>query len=59
MGKRGLIVHEATAQIEAAWRAAAEQFYPKIRGGIVPGDMFDKVQQLLREYRSSNGPSKP
>jgi TRAP-type C4-dicarboxylate transport system substrate-binding protein len=59
MKKRGLIVHEATPQIEAAWRKLAEDAYPKIRSTIVPTDLFDQVQQILKEYRSSAGPGKP
>lgn len=53
MKKRGLVVHPVTDQIEAVWRAAAEQAYPKIRGSVVRADMFDRVQALLRQYRGS------
>jgi TRAP-type transport system periplasmic protein len=52
MQKRGLIVHELTPAAEAAWRQVAEGAYPKIRGAIVPADMFDEVQRLLAEYRA-------
>jgi TRAP-type C4-dicarboxylate transport system substrate-binding protein len=51
MQKRGLVVHELTPAAEAAWRQVAESAYPKIRGVIVPADMFDEVQKLLAEYR--------
>jgi TRAP-type C4-dicarboxylate transport system substrate-binding protein len=51
MKKRGLIVHALTPEAEAAWRQMAESIYPKIRGPIVPADLFDEVQQLLQEYR--------
>jgi TRAP-type C4-dicarboxylate transport system substrate-binding protein len=53
MQKRGLKVQHATSDIEAEWRKTAEQVYPKIRGTIVPVEMFDRVQNLLKEYRSS------
>jgi len=53
MKKNGLKVQTATPEIEAAWRKAAEEFYPKIRGKIVPADMFDEVQRLLQEYRKA------
>jgi TRAP-type C4-dicarboxylate transport system substrate-binding protein len=53
MQKRGLRVQRTTPEIEVEWRKAAEEVYPKIRGTIVPADMFDKVQNLLKEYRSS------
>jgi TRAP-type C4-dicarboxylate transport system substrate-binding protein len=55
MKKRGLIVHELTPDQEARWRAAFEELYPDIRGRIVPADMFDEVQRLLKEYRASGG----
>ncbi|MGD0650029.1 MAG: TRAP transporter substrate-binding protein DctP [Verrucomicrobiia bacterium] len=51
MKKRGLVVHELTPEAEAAWRGVAESVYPKIRGALVPADMFDEVQALLKEYR--------
>lgn len=50
--KHGLQVHRATPEAEQAWIAAAEAAYPKIRGRIVPADLFDKIQSLLKEYRS-------
>lgn len=55
MRKRGLVVHEVTPEIESAWRNRCEQFYPNIRGSIVPAEMFDRVRQLLQEYRGSGG----
>lgn len=51
MRKRGLTVHAATPEVEAAWRKAAEEVYPKIRGSIVPAEMFDEVIRLLQEFR--------
>lgn len=53
MRKRGLNVIAVTPETEAIWRKMAEENYPKIRGSIVPDDMFDRVQQLLAEYRES------
>jgi TRAP-type C4-dicarboxylate transport system substrate-binding protein len=50
--KHGLQVHRVTPEAEQAWIAAAEAAYPKIRGRIVPADLFDKVQGLLKEYRA-------
>src|SRR5947199_31730 len=55
MKKRGLIVQEQTVEQEARWRAAAEEIYPDIRGRIVPADIFDEVQRLLKEYRAGGG----
>jgi TRAP-type C4-dicarboxylate transport system substrate-binding protein len=53
MQKRGLQVQAATPEVENAWRTIAQTTYPKIRGTMVPADMFDRVEQLLTEYRDS------
>jgi TRAP-type C4-dicarboxylate transport system substrate-binding protein len=47
-----LIVHHVTPEVEAEWQKTAEEVYGKIRGPIVPADMFDRVRTLLDEYRS-------
>jgi TRAP-type C4-dicarboxylate transport system substrate-binding protein len=51
MQKRGLKVNPMTPAMETEWRTLFETLYPKIRGGLVPADLFDEVQRLLREYR--------
>ena len=56
MKKRGLKVQPLTPEIEAEWRAVAEKAYPMIRGRMVPAELFDEVQQLLREYRAAARP---
>ena len=53
MQKRGLIVHQGTPEIASEWTAMAEQVYPKIRGTMVPAELFDRVQALVAEYRST------
>jgi TRAP-type C4-dicarboxylate transport system substrate-binding protein len=50
--KHGLQVHQVTPRAEKAWIEVAQAAYPRIRGHIVPADLFDKVQSLLKEYRS-------
>jgi len=55
MKKRGLTVHEPTPEQEAKWRAAAEETYPDLRGRIVPADIFDEVERLLKDYRAGGG----
>ena len=52
MKKRGLRVQAVSPELEAEWRAMAEQAYPMIRGKLVPADVFDEVQQGLEEYRA-------
>jgi TRAP-type C4-dicarboxylate transport system substrate-binding protein len=54
MKKRGLQVHTVPPDAEKEWRAYFEGVYPKIRGTLVPADIFDKVQQLLGEYRAAH-----
>ena len=51
MTKRGLKVSRMTPEAEAEWRTLFESVYPKLRGGLVPADMFDEGRRLLREYR--------
>jgi len=51
MQKRGLKTTQLTPAAEAEWRALFDGVYPKIRGSMVPADVFDEVQRLLREYR--------
>ena len=52
MRKRGLIVNPLTPEAEAQWRREIEAAYPKIRGTIVPADIFDEVTNQLALYRA-------
>ncbi|HLP00559.1 MAG TPA: TRAP transporter substrate-binding protein DctP [Opitutaceae bacterium] len=52
MEKRGLKVQKVSPEIEAEWRAISEQVYPKIRGKLVPADIFDEALRLLAECRA-------
>ena len=56
MQKRGLTVYTLTPEAEIEWRKLAASTYPKIRGGLVPAEMFDEVMQLLAEYRAVKTP---
>lgn len=53
MKSRGLTVAPVPPNVAAEWRSLAETFYPKIRGSMVPAEMFDEVTRLLTQYRSS------
>ena len=57
MQKRGLQVHPVKKEAEEEWRRFSEGLYPAIRGHIVPADTFDKVMQLLHDYRATAGAS--
>jgi TRAP-type C4-dicarboxylate transport system substrate-binding protein len=52
MKKRGLKVHPVSAELEAEWRQVSESFYPRIRGRLVPEDVFDEVLKLVKQYRA-------
>lgn len=54
MQKRGLIVHKVTPEAETEWRNMVAQVRNQIRGKLVPSDMFDEAERLLREYRESH-----
>jgi TRAP-type transport system periplasmic protein len=56
MKKKGLQVHTLTPQLEAEWQKMAEEFYPQIRGRLVPATEFDEVQRLLRQFRAKAKP---
>jgi TRAP-type C4-dicarboxylate transport system substrate-binding protein len=51
MQQRGLKVTTPTPDAERAWRELAQASWPKVRGTMVPADMFDRVERLLAEYR--------
>ena len=55
MKKRGLVVHPVTPDLEADWRRMAESVYPKLRGTMVPAEMFDQVRAIVTEYRKQHG----
>jgi TRAP-type C4-dicarboxylate transport system substrate-binding protein len=56
MKKRGLKVQPLTPEARAAWQKLADDVYPRIRGSIVPADLFDEVLHLLKEYRAAHQP---
>jgi TRAP-type C4-dicarboxylate transport system substrate-binding protein len=58
MQKRGLQVHELKPEEVEEWRQYAESVYPRIRGEVVPADMFDEVQRVLEEHRAAGGKKK-
>jgi TRAP-type transport system periplasmic protein len=53
MQKRGLKVQEPTSEVVEQWRKEAEKTYPELRGTVVPAQIFDEVQQRVREYRAA------
>jgi len=59
MKSKGLKVHPVSPELEAQWRAAAEAFYPKLKGKFVPAEIFDEVQRLLAEHRATQRAATP
>jgi TRAP-type C4-dicarboxylate transport system substrate-binding protein len=51
MRKRGLVINPLTAKAEEQWRREMETVYHKIRGTIVPADIFDEVTNQLAMHR--------
>jgi TRAP-type C4-dicarboxylate transport system substrate-binding protein len=54
MQGRGLEVLPLDAEADKAWRALAARAWPHVRGGLVPAEMFDRVQSLLAQYRADH-----
>ena len=51
MEKRGLKVHRPDPATIALWRREAEAAWPKLRGTMVPPDLFDEAKRLRDEAR--------
>lgn len=45
-------VHTPTPEERTQWEALAVELEPKIRGKLVPDQIYDEVQQLLKEFRA-------
>ncbi len=56
MQKRGLNVIRPDSAALAKWRSEAEAAYPKLRGAVVPAEIFDEVVRLRNEFRRSGAP---
>lgn len=54
MEQRGLKVLTLTPDAERAWRNLAQASWPRVRGTMVPAEMFDRVERMLAEYRGKN-----
>lgn len=54
MQKRGLKVHTLDEAGLNEWRTFAEGVHPKVRGKVVPAELFDEVQRLLKEFRATS-----
>jgi TRAP-type transport system periplasmic protein len=55
MVKRGVKVAKVTPQVEEEWRAMIGKVQDRIRGKVVPADVFDEAQRFVKEYRAAGG----
>ncbi|MFO1452171.1 MAG: TRAP transporter substrate-binding protein DctP [Opitutaceae bacterium] len=53
MQKHGLKVTPFPAAATADWQGLKDQVYPKVRGAIVPDEIFDAVEGHLRDFRAT------
>ncbi len=54
MQQFGLNVVKPDSKALAEWHQLAEGIWPKLRGSIVPADLFDQVKRLRDEYRKAH-----
>jgi TRAP-type C4-dicarboxylate transport system substrate-binding protein len=60
MKSRGLQVWPVDEEAAAEWRRAAESAYSRIRGKMVPPEIFDEVKRLRDEFQSkTSGSGRP
>jgi len=50
--KRGLVVNKPSPEQMKEWNTLAANLYPKIRGTMVPAEMFDEVFKHLNTFRA-------
>ncbi len=53
MVKNGLEVVHVSPDVATEWRKIVEDIHPRIRGRIIPADVFDEVQKYRDEFRRS------
>lgn len=53
--KQGLKVTSLSPEAYREWMAEVDKVSPRIRGNIIPADMFDRVKATLKEYRETQG----
>lgn len=56
--KQKLQVNELPAGGQQEWQTEIAKLYPKLRGDVVPADLFDEVEAALKEFRAKNSPAK-
>jgi len=59
MENRGLKINHLSDSALKEWESSVQTVYPKIRGTIVPADVFDEVMSQLKAYRAAHEGTKP
>jgi TRAP-type C4-dicarboxylate transport system substrate-binding protein len=60
MKKRsGLQVFVVGPGLQEEWHRFAESVYPRMRGNMIPADVFDKALSLVAEYRAQQAKGQP
>lgn len=54
MSRRGLKIVRPSAEDLKEWDRLAEQLYPRIRGRLVPAEVFDEVMRHVKAYRAGS-----
>ena len=49
-----LLLRTGRPKAVAEWRQLSEAIWPKLRGTMVPADLFDEVKRLRDEYRKAH-----
>ncbi len=57
MKSRGLQVLSLNDSARAEWQKTAEKAYPRVRGNLVPPEIFDEVVRLRDEFRATSSRS--
>ncbi len=56
--KRGAKINPLPKEVEAEWDKIVEEAWPKIRGTVVPADIYDQVMAELKNFRAGQGAAK-
>jgi TRAP-type C4-dicarboxylate transport system substrate-binding protein len=52
MVKRGMKVVDLDSETRRAWRSEAEAAYPRLRGSLIPAELFDEAVRLHERFRA-------
>lgn len=56
--KHKLQVNELPPGGQQEWQTEIAKIYPKLRGEVIPAELFDEVEAAVKEFRAKNPPAK-